>query len=326
MRDAQVEARLDDAAQADRQGGRRVDRGGDDLVHPQRGGPPGFVAEGLEAEICRPSSSSAAWAAAAAPSPPPQAEGIPAAKTAPSAVVHSDFMSVDGAPGREAAPCGSWCHNDHMTADTSAPPPLRDTVLRDIAAMGGVRRYPAHTLLIHEGDDASALFIILSGRVKVFAANVSGKEVILNTHGPGEYVGELALDGGVRSASVMTLEPTSCAMVRGDQLREFIVAHPDFAMHLIQHLIHRVRGLTGSVKSLALEDVYSRVVGLLQQLAVPEGTQRVVPERLTQQDIAERVGSSREMVSRIFKELTAGDYVALRDGRIVLLKTPPAAW
>jgi CRP/FNR family cyclic AMP-dependent transcriptional regulator len=215
-----------------------------------------------------------------------------------------------------------------MKPDPPAPQPLRDTLLRDIAAKGGVKRFPAHTVLMYEGDAADSLFIILSGRVKVYASNASGKEVTLGTQGAGEYVGELALDGGERSASVVTLEPTTCAVVTGAQLREFIVEHPDFAIHLIHRLIRRVRTLTDSVKSLALDDVYSRVVGLLAQLAQPTepGGPRVVVERLTQQDIAERVGSSREMVSRIFKELTVGGYIEVTGGRITVLKTPPVAW
>lgn len=203
---------------------------------------------------------------------------------------------------------------------------LQEESLRAIAARGGVRRYPAHTVLLTEGDEGDSLYVLLSGRVKVYAANEAGKEVILTTLGAGEYFGELALDGGTRSASVMTLEPCSCAVVTGANLREFIVAHPDFAQHLIVNLIRRLRRLTGSVKSLALEDVYSRVVGLLQALSVPEGGHRVVPQKLTQQDIAEHVGSSREMVSRIFKELTTGGYVTVDAGRIALLKPPPPAW
>ena len=91
-----------------------------------------------------------------------------------------------------------------------------------------------------------------------------------------------------------------------------------------------MRGLTGNVKSLALDDVYARVTALLQRLSVPEtddpGARRALPGKLTQQDIADHVGASREMVSRIFKELTRGGYVAVEGGRIRLLKTPPAAW
>lgn len=165
-------------------------------------------------------------------------------------------------------------------------------MLRDIAARGGVKRYPAHAVIINEGDDADSLFVILTGRVKVYASNEAGKEVILNHHGPGE----------------------------------FVVAHPDFALQLIHHLIRRLRDLTGSVKSLALEDVYGRVVALLQKVSVPQGAVRVVEQRMTQQDIAEHVGASREMVSRIFKDLVAGGYLAVEAGRITVLKKPPAAW
>jgi CRP/FNR family cyclic AMP-dependent transcriptional regulator len=167
----------------------------------------------------------------------------------------------------------------------------------------------------------------LSGRVKVYASNESGKDVILSVLAAGDLVGELAIDGGSRSASAMTLEPTSCAVVGGADLRAFIVAHPDFAHLLILKLIARVRWLTGRVKSLALEDVYGRVVALLLATSEPDGEQhRLVTQKMTQQDIAEQVGSSREMVSRVFKELTVGGYIDVEGGRIRVLKTPPAAW
>lgn len=204
--------------------------------------------------------------------------------------------------------------------------PLADELLREIAARGAVKRFPAHAVIVNEGDDSDTLFIFLSGRAKVYAANEAGREVVLATVGEGDYVGELALDGAPRSASVMTLEPTSCVLVSGANLREFLAAHPAFGQHLILNLIRRVRNLTSTVKSLALEDVYTRVVGLLQTLAVPEGSVRVVPEKLTQQDVAERVGSSREMVNRVFKELTKGGYVQAEGGRITILRSPPAAW
>ena len=213
-----------------------------------------------------------------------------------------------------------------MNDASAAPAILQQELLRGIAAQGGVKRYAAHTVIISEGDTADSLYIILSGRVKVYASNEAGKEVTIITHGPGEYVGELALDGGVRSASVMTLEPTTCSVVSGTNLRQFVAAHPDFAMHLIHKLIWRVRQATDSVKSLALQDVYGRVVRLLNELSVPQGAERAVGERLTQQDIAERVGSSREMVSRIFKDLTSGGYIAVAAGRIRILKRPPVAW
>jgi len=207
------------------------------------------------------------------------------------------------------------------------PDVLNESLLREIARQGGVKPYPAHSVLINEGDEADSLYIVLSGRVKVYSTSVEGKDVVITTHGPGEYVGELALDGGVRSASVMTLEPTTCSVVSGADLRDFIAAHPDFASHLIRRLIRRVRQATESVKSLALEDVYARVVRLLTDLSDPaEEGRRELRERLTQQDIAERVGASREMVSRIFKDLTLGGYIDVKPGRITILKRLPARW
>jgi CRP/FNR family cyclic AMP-dependent transcriptional regulator len=213
-----------------------------------------------------------------------------------------------------------------MRKNPVTPEFLGDSLLQEIARQGGLHHFPANAVLINEGDDADSLFILLSGRVKVYSTNADGKEVVITTHGAGEYLGELALDGGFRSASVMTLEPTSCSIVTGANLRQFMQAHPDFAQHLIRKLIGRVRQATESVKSLALQDVYGRVTRLFDEVSVEVGSERVIEERLTHQDIAERVGSSREMVSRIFRDLIAGGYISTAAGRITILRKPPAAW
>ncbi len=113
-------------------------------------------------------------------------------------------------------------------------------------------------------------------------------------------------------------------MVPGVELRDFLAQLPDFALHLIKSLIHRLRQSTGPLKSLFLDDVYGCIAGLLKQLAINEEGVLTVPDRLTQQETAERVGSSREMVSRVFKPLLAGGCVEVRGGRIVLLKKLPA--
>ena len=162
--------------------------------------------------------------------------------------------------------------------------------------------------------------------MKVYGAGVNGREVVYTTLGPGEYFGEMTLDGGPRSASVMTLEPTTCVVVTGSHVRDFLGSHPDFALHLIRKLIALVRRSTDTVKRLALDDVYTRITKLLYEMAQEEEGRLVVGERLTQQDIADRVGSSREMVSRIFKQLTIGGYVSSESRRIVLLKKLPARW
>jgi len=204
--------------------------------------------------------------------------------------------------------------------------PLGQDLLRQIAATGVIRQFPKNTVLINEGDQGDSLFIVLTGRVKVYASNAAGKEVVIAFHGPGEYVGEMSLDGAPRSASVMTAEPSTCAVVSRAQFREFILAHPDFALHLVEKLIQRVRSATENVKSLALSDVYGRLVRLLLSLAAERDGRLLVPEKLTQQDIAERVGASRDMISRLMKDLVGGGYLAVEDRTIVILRKPPPGW
>ncbi len=204
--------------------------------------------------------------------------------------------------------------------------PLQDATLRSIAASGVVRTFPRNTILMNEGEHGETLYIVISGRVKVYASNAAGKEVVIALVGPGEYVGEMALDGNPRSASVITMEPTTCAIVHRAQLREFIVSNPDFALHLIEKLIRRCRATTEDMKSLALSDVYGRLVRLINSLAREVDGRQAIPERLTQQDIAERVGASRDMISRLMKDLVAGGYLALEDHTIVVLKRPPPGW
>ena len=210
---------------------------------------------------------------------------------------------------------------------SAAPvPPLHDETLQNIAASGVIRTFPRHTVLINEGDVGDALYVVLAGRVKVFSSNEAGREFVIDFHGPGEYVGEMTLDGAPRSASVVTVEPTTCAVVGRAQFRDFILAHPDFAMHLIERLIRRIRVTTGNLKSLALSDVYGRLVRLLNALVQDVEGKAVVPERLTQQEIADRVGASRDMIGKLMKDLVAGGYLAVEDRTITILKKLPTGW
>ena len=208
----------------------------------------------------------------------------------------------------------------------SAAYPLTEGELRTLSGEGVVKTFPKQAVIVNQGDETDSLYVILSGRVKVFLSDEAGKEVVLGTQGPGEYFGEIMLDGGPRSASVMTLEPCRFAIVPKQKFREFLRAHPDFSVHLIEKLIRRTRALTDSVESLALMDVYGRVARLLLELPTEEDSKLVIKERLTQQDIANRVGASREMISKIFKDLSSGGYIALEGRRITINKTLPRHW
>ncbi len=204
---------------------------------------------------------------------------------------------------------------------------LPDGAVRQLAAHGQVRSFRKNAVVINEGEAGDSLYVILSGRVKIFVADGEGREMILDTLGPGDVVGEMTLDGGPRSASVICTEAATFSMLTRAVLREAIVASPDFALQLISTLICRMRQATDLVKGLALLDVYGRVAGLLLKLAVEQEDGRlVIPERLTQQDIADRVGASRDMVNRIFKELTAGGYLSVENRQMVLNRKPPARW
>jgi CRP/FNR family transcriptional regulator, cyclic AMP receptor protein len=215
-----------------------------------------------------------------------------------------------------------------VTAPPPADPfaPLRQDTLREIAATGVVRQFPKQTVLIHDGDAGDTLYIILSGRVKVYASNAAGREVVIDFHGAGECIGEMSLDGSTRSASVMTVEPTTCAIVNRAHFRDFILAHPDFAMYLIEKLIHRVRVTTENVKSLALSDVYGRLARLLNALATEVDGALAVREKLTHQDIADRVGASRDMIGKLMKDLVGGGYLAVEDRTITILRKLPTGW
>lgn len=208
-------------------------------------------------------------------------------------------------------------------------PPFLGLSEQDIAALSRravTRAFPKNTIILNEGDQTDSLYIILSGRVKVFLANEEGKEIVLDTQGPGEYFGEMVLDEGPRSASVMTLEPCRFQLISKDDVKALLQSHPDFAMHLVRKLIYRGRVLTEHVKSLALQNVYGRFAKLLNEMAVPQDGKRVLQEKLSQQEMANRIGASREMINRIVKDLTTGGYISVDGQRIVIHKPLPANW
>ena len=203
---------------------------------------------------------------------------------------------------------------------------LPGPLIEQIGALATVRTFAKNAIMVSEGDETDSLYVLLAGRAKVYVADEDGREVQLNQIGAGEYFGEVTLDGGPRSASVMALEECRCAVVRRSELTAFLERSPAFALHLVRKLAHRVRALTDNVRSLALMDVYGRVARLLLELAEELDGRLVVKESLTQKDIASRVGASREMISRIFSDLVDGGYVRKEDKHFVIMRKPPPRW
>jgi CRP/FNR family cyclic AMP-dependent transcriptional regulator len=212
--------------------------------------------------------------------------------------------------------------------DWFAHPALGES-LRALARRGEVRRYARGSLLIQEGDVGDTLYVILEGRLRAFSVSLAnGREITYGSYGPGEYVGELGLDGGPRSASVIALEPSVCAVVTRATLERHIAEQPAFAIELLGKVIRSARAATLTARQLALTDVYGRLKALLEALAGPAQAdgRRVIAERLTHQEMAHRVGCTREMVSRVMRDLARGGYVADENARLTILRPLPARW
>lgn len=202
----------------------------------------------------------------------------------------------------------------------------QESYVDGLAAIGTIRSYPKNVVLIYEGDRTDQLYVVLSGRLKVYLSDASGKEVVIDTLRPNDCFGEMALEGEPRSASVMTLEPCRLSVIERDEFKRHLSTNPEIAYGLIMLLIRRARGLTRSLGGLALLDVYGRVARLLLDNASQVDGVMLVAERMTQQEIAKRINSSREMVSRILTDLREGGYIGIEDDRMIILRELPPRW
>jgi CRP/FNR family transcriptional regulator, cyclic AMP receptor protein len=199
--------------------------------------------------------------------------------------------------------------------------------LRQLSTHGVIKVYPKHTILFYEQDPSGSLYIVLGGKVKIYVSDNMGREIVLNICNAGDYFGELELiDAGPCSASAITLEQSYLCIISRTGLQRYFSQYPEMAFELLHSLAQRVRILTADIKSLALDNVYRRVTRILLSLATERDGQWVIEERLTQQDLAQRVGASREMVSRILKDLRSGGYIKTKNGKITIERGFPPAW
>lgn len=186
---------------------------------------------------------------------------------------------------------------------------------------------PKNTYILNQGEASSNLYMVLEGRVKVFVANDDGREMTLDYLSANETFGELALlDGETRSANVMTVEETKIAMLSRQHFLACLSSSPSVAINMMKILATRLRSMTNQIENLALLDVYGRIARelLKQSTELPDGS-RVTCE-LTHQEIANLVGSSREMVTKILLDLKRGGYIDSDHRRIVIRGKLPARW
>jgi len=210
--------------------------------------------------------------------------------------------------------------NVHLFAD------LEMAELDALVSRALTKTFPKNCILIHEGEHTYSLYVILSGKVKVFASDEDGKEVVLTMLGPGECVGEMALlEDAPRSASVITTERCKLMIISREDFVQCLHRHPPIALNLLRSMSRRLRQQNRSTKNLALLGVYERVANVLREQAVEQDGMLVI-EGLTQQGLASMVGASREMVSLVLKALRTEGYIAVEQRRITIEKDLPIKW
>lgn len=194
--------------------------------------------------------------------------------------------------------------------------------LQLLVEQGKQQSFKKGALIFKDGDNGDGFYILLEGRVRAFGSAISGKEITYGYVEAGEYFGELTLDGGNRSANVEAIEPSLCAIVSNTQLEAFMLEHPKFGTDMLHTVIRRARQSTDNARSIALMDVYSRLKRAIEKLT-PDINSGI---NITHAELAADVGASREMVSKLLKDLEIGGYINIQSRNLSRLKALPVRW
>lgn len=196
---------------------------------------------------------------------------------------------------------------------------LTEAQLDHIAKMAIRRKVPRHSTIVHVGDCIDALYVIVSGGVKVLNRDADGREVILTLLGAGECFGEMGLiDGAPRSADVVTNENCELLVIAKTDFKRALAENVDLCLNIMKSLVLRLREANRKIESLALMDVYGRVARLLLEMSEEVDGLKVVRKKVSKQDIAKMIGASREMVSRVMKDLGLRGLIEETDGGVIL--------
>jgi CRP/FNR family cyclic AMP-dependent transcriptional regulator len=197
---------------------------------------------------------------------------------------------------------------------------LDDECLKPLMRVAMLRAIPRNTVVLSAGDSTDNIYFVLSGALKVQVSDEDGREVILSKLGPGELFGEMGvLDDHPRSATVLAVESSQVVVMGKADFKQCLVDNPDVSLFIMRNLTKRLRMADRNIESLALLDVYGRVARLLLESAETVDGRKVVTHKLTKQDIGKMIGASREMVSRVMRDLAAQGLIEERDGQLILL-------
>ena len=183
------------------------------------------------------------------------------------------------------------------------------------------RRFKRGEVLVEQGQKSDALYILLTGRARVMASDSRGREVILATLSQGDYLGEMSIiDNEPHSATVRAEVQTDVLTLGRAEFARCLTENASMSLVVMRGLVKRLRHADRKIESLALLDVYGRVAHALLEFAVPDAQgQLVIKEKISRQDLAKMVGASREMVSRVMKDLEERGFIeALPSGATVL--------
>jgi CRP/FNR family transcriptional regulator, cyclic AMP receptor protein len=210
----------------------------------------------------------------------------------------------------------------------SPKPTALPASIAKLAEAGVQRSYKKKSIIVSEGDSGDTVFILLEGSVRVFGQDANGREVTYGNIDAPSYFGEMSLDGGPRSASIEATTACQCAVVTRERVKSELTDHPELALELITKIIARARAATDTVRSMALKDAYGRLREVLEELASEpdERGQRKVKAGTTHASLALRIGTSREMVSKILRDLEKGGYLSGFGRSMCIEKTLPAQW
>jgi CRP/FNR family cyclic AMP-dependent transcriptional regulator len=199
---------------------------------------------------------------------------------------------------------------------------LTESQLELLTSVVSRKSFPRGTTIIATGDTTDSLYVVISGRLKVMMSDDEGREVILAILGPNEFFGEMGLlDDHPRSASVVSIEACELLSLAKRDFKKCLAENFEMTMTVMRGLVKRLREADRKIGSLALMDVYGRVARLLLEMADTIDGQKVVTKKLAKQDIAKMIGASREMVSRVMKDLQTGGTIEVRGGSIFLKDT-----
>jgi len=196
---------------------------------------------------------------------------------------------------------------------------LEERSLESLARVSMMRRVPRGSAVVRAGDRTDFVYLVLSGSLKVLVSDEEGREVILSMLGPGELFGEMGvLDDNPRSATVAAVVPSDLVVIAKSDFKRCLQENFEVCAYIMRNLVQRLRTADRKIESPALMDVYGRVARLLLEMAETVAGEKIVMRKISKQDIAKMIGASREMVSRVMKDLQLQGFIREADGRIYL--------